>query len=991
MAALIAIFLILFGTLVLYIRKQYNYWKDLGIPGPDPKFPYGTIVRSGNPVLNFKKHYETFKGKTPFCGLVNFITPTMLVTDPVLVKNILIRDFQYFNSRGIYYNEKDDPLSAHLFSVDGPKWKDLRTKLTPTFTSGKMKFMFNTIVAVSDQFKNVLADKVAIEKNTIEMKDLLARFTTDVIGTCAFGLECNSLVDPNAKFREMGLKFFNEPRHSLFGRVAITMMPGLSKFFHFKLIADDVSEFFMGAVQQTLEYRIKNNIQRNDFMDLLIKMYDETKTDDSNRGGLSFNEIAAQAWVFFLAGFETSSTAMSYALYELAQNQSIQEKARQDVLNALKKHENNFTYEAMQDMTYLEQFLIATFYTFVKIRYNYWKNLNIPGPEPKFPMGTFDRRASPVMNMVKYYNKFKGNGPFCGLINFFAPAIVVTDPALIKSILIKDFQYFHTRGIYYNEKDDPLSAHLFSIDGQKWKTLRTKLAPSFTSVKMKYMFSTVLGVSEIFKNVILHKVENNLRTIEMKDVFARFTTDVIGTCAFGVECNSLVDPDAKFREKGLKFFDKPRHARFGRLFMTYAPQIAKLLRFKVMSDDVAEFFMSAVEETVNHRMMNNIQRNDFMDLLIKMYDKNKIDNDLSKGLTLNEIAAQAWVFFLAGFETSSTAMSYTLYELAQNQELQEKARKNILTALKAFDGQITYESLQDMTFLEQCINEGMRKYPPVPTLIRRASLWHLTGTNLFDEPSSKLYRVYSGIALLFYFITIFHTFYCAFTTPEINGITFLLGTNGVSSIVFFSSAVMMALMKNDLKGIIKWVIKRHERRPNTLVDKLAVPRYEGMIKRVFVGVKIYGVWLLGTIIGTVTFPLISDTVDFVYPMTIPGLPSKGFPFFQINYIDHALYFAAANLFIGAYMASLVVTIIHVTIELDITLQICEKVGINESLEVKSNHHLDIETQTDFLLKTIVELHSDLTSPDKSKVRVTPAINIHESFSLVFRDLLMLIE
>uniref|UniRef100_A0A336KY81 CSON001397 protein n=1 Tax=Culicoides sonorensis TaxID=179676 RepID=A0A336KY81_CULSO len=722
-ASLIAIFLILFGTLVLYIRKQYNYWKDLGIPGPEPKFPFGTFSRSGNPVLNLQKHYEAFKGKAPFCGLINFITPTMLVTDPVLVKNILIRDFQYFNSRGIYYNEKDDPLSAHLFAVDGPKWKGLRTKLTPTFTSGKMKFMFNTIVAVSDQFKNVLADKVAIKKNTIEMKDLLARFTTDVIGTCAFGLECNSLVDPNAKFREMGLKFFNEPRHSLFGRVALTTMPGLAKFFHLKVMSDDVSEFFMGAVQQTLEYRIKNNIQRNDFMDLLIKMYDENKTDDSNRGGLSFNEIAAQSWVFFLAGFETSSTAMSYALYELAQNQAIQEKARQDVLNALKKHENNFTYEAMQDMTYLEQCLNESLRKY-----------------PPVPILLRRASASPVMNMVKYYNKFKGNGPFCGLINFFAPAIVVTDPALIKSILIKDFQYFHTRGIYYNEKDDPLSAHLFSIDGLKWKTLRTKLAPSFTSVKMKYMFSTVLGVSEIFKNVILHKVENNSKTIEMKDVFARFTTDVIGTCAFGVECNSLVDPDAIFREKGLKFFDKPRHARFGRLFMTYAPQIAKLLRFKVMSDDVAEFFMSAVEETVNHRMMNNIQRNDFMDLLIKMYDKAKIDNDLSKGLTLNEIAAQAWVFFLAGFETSSTAMSYTLYELAQNMELQEKARQNILSALKAYDGQITYESLQDMTFLEQCINEGMRKYPPVPTLIRRATLSHIHFNSMHknDEQMSIL-------------------------------------------------------------------------------------------------------------------------------------------------------------------------------------------------------------------------------------------------------------
>lgn len=78
-------------------------------------------------------------------------------------------------------DERDDPISAHLFSVDFARWKVLRAKLTPTFTSGRMKFMFQTIVDVADNFQKCLGGMVEGNEN-FEMKDVLSRFTTDVIG-----------------------------------------------------------------------------------------------------------------------------------------------------------------------------------------------------------------------------------------------------------------------------------------------------------------------------------------------------------------------------------------------------------------------------------------------------------------------------------------------------------------------------------------------------------------------------------------------------------------------------------------------------------------------------------------------------------------------------------------------------------------------------------------------------------------------------------------
>lgn len=132
------------------------------------------------------------KGSGLFCGMYFFHVPVALALDLEFVKNVLIKDFSHFHDRGIYYNEKDDPLSAHLFAIDGKKWRNLRAKLTATFTAGKMKFMYPTVVATANEFKLTLDEMLLNNESLdIEMKDLLARFATDVIGECAFGIECN--------------------------------------------------------------------------------------------------------------------------------------------------------------------------------------------------------------------------------------------------------------------------------------------------------------------------------------------------------------------------------------------------------------------------------------------------------------------------------------------------------------------------------------------------------------------------------------------------------------------------------------------------------------------------------------------------------------------------------------------------------------------------------------------------------------------------------
>jgi len=71
---------------------------------------------------------------------------------------------------------------------------------------------------------------------------------------------------------------------------------------------------------------------------------------------------------------------------------------------------------------------------------------------------------------------------------------------------------------------------------------------------------------------------------------------------------------------------------------------------------------------------------------------------------MNSLAAQAFVFFLAGFETSSTTMTFCLYELSLHQDIQDRVRQEIDVVLQKHDGKLTYEGIQEMVYLDKVVS-----------------------------------------------------------------------------------------------------------------------------------------------------------------------------------------------------------------------------------------------------------------------------------------------
>jgi hypothetical protein len=90
-------------------------------------------------------------------------------------------------------------------------------------------------------------------------------------------------------------------------------------------------------------------------------------TVSHNVVGMSMDFLAAQAFVFFVGGFQTSSTTMTFSLYELSLHPEIQDRVREEIDDVLKKHDGKITYEAIQEMEYLDKVVAG--------KAHYWKNV----------------------------------------------------------------------------------------------------------------------------------------------------------------------------------------------------------------------------------------------------------------------------------------------------------------------------------------------------------------------------------------------------------------------------------------------------------------------------------------------------------------------------------------------------------------------------------------------------------------------------------------
>lgn len=366
LAYITAVLIILSATAYILIKHKYLYWQRCGIEYLKPKFPFGNLGRSFMQKVAIAQDYEDLYKQTsePYIGIYGVFRPILLVRDPKLIRDVLVKDFQYFINRGVHYDEKD-PLSINLFAIDGEQWKNLRAKLSPAFSSGKLKAMFSTLIDCSVPLSNVLDRTSKSKDQTIEIRDLLARYTMNVIASIGFGIEINCIDNADAPFRKFGQKFFEPSLINGIRFFAQMVSPNLLKLLRLRLIDQGIEDFMISTVKQNLHLRETDNVVRKDFFQLLVQLRNsgnistnddqwETQSTGNDNKKLSINQMTAHAFVFFIAGYETSSTTTSFLLYEVSKNREIQQNIQSEIDSVLANYNGNITYEAVNEMKYLD-------------------------------------------------------------------------------------------------------------------------------------------------------------------------------------------------------------------------------------------------------------------------------------------------------------------------------------------------------------------------------------------------------------------------------------------------------------------------------------------------------------------------------------------------------------------------------------------------------------------------------------------------------------
>lgn len=402
----------------------------------------------------------------------------------------------------------------------------------------------------------------------------------------------------------------------------------------------------------------------------------------------------------------------------------------------------------------------------------YFERRNLKYYSPTSLMNIFFNRFTPIDFSGALYNGVP-NEPLYGTFNFKIPQYIIRDPELIKQISVKDFDHFQDHRGFTDAKADKFWGNtLFFLKGEKWRQMRATLSPAFTGSKMRQMFELVAECVDEVVNHFLKRIENGEKvSVEMKDFFSRYTNDVIASCAFGLKINSFVDKDNDFfiNGKSLMNFTGTKNI-LKMIFMGRLPAVARALGISLVDKAVGRSFHKTIMDTMKYRKEKNIFRPDMINIMMQVRDGTlKYQSDDGKKeqegfatveesevgkIAVNrkwnddEIVAQCFLFFAAGFDTSSTLLTFVSYELTVNPDIQQKLYEEIAEMDQQLDGKrIGYDALQKMKYMDQVICETLRKWPPAPQNDRvcvKDYVFNIDDKSKFnmEKGSTCLYTVY---------------------------------------------------------------------------------------------------------------------------------------------------------------------------------------------------------------------------------------------------------
>ncbi|XP_058837417.1 probable cytochrome P450 9f2 [Topomyia yanbarensis] len=389
---------------------------------------------------------------------------------------------------------------------------------------------------------------------------------------------------------------------------------------------------------------------------------------------------------------------------------------------------------------------VLLIYHYVSRKYSYFLSKQIPYMKPTFLLGNTGPlvfRTRDAASHMKVLYSACPESKLAGFYVFLTPAFIVRDPAVLKKIAIKDFDYFtdHSPVIPTDNPDAEVDSvcmfrnSLFVLRGQKWRDMRATLSPAFTGSKIRLMFDLVAERARSLAGFLTGEAKMGKKLeFEMKDLLSRYATDVIATAAFGMEMDSMKNRDNEFYLKGKEMVNFYSFTKIVKIVLLLCvPSLMDKLGIGVLDANLLRYFKRIIADNIRQREEHGIVRNDIIDMLMKVRQvKQQKDDPDTKNVGLgtdeeadgemtshtrtwtdNELMAQCLAFFFAGYESISTCLTFLAYEIIANPDVQNRLHQEIVKTNESLNGEpLSYETLLKMEYLDMVVSEALRKWPP---------------------------------------------------------------------------------------------------------------------------------------------------------------------------------------------------------------------------------------------------------------------------------------
>ncbi|CAF1202831.1 unnamed protein product [Rotaria magnacalcarata] len=403
--------------------------------------------------------------------------------------------------------------------------------------------------------------------------------------------------------------------------------------------------------------------------------------------------------------------------------------------------------------------IFITYLCYIMPAYEFFTKLNIPGPSPIPFFGNLhevikSRRLS--LTIKKWTNKY---GRVFGYFQGHTPILVISDADILQNLFIKSFSNFHSRRTFPLSDENTKRVSMFLATGLRWKRQRFVINPTFSSSKLKQMTPLIHRTLGVFMTKMSEQC-NKCQSFDIYAFYKRFTMDTIWSCAFGLDTdmqNNINDPYLLYSQQ---LFEEKVNVRLLVLLALFINELNKLWRSidllmggitywcrenfpitkRFLNETPAIWITNQTYKIMEKcKNLTRTGRTDLLQLMLESATDEEyiqdgqstdtatkergIEPPLIRKLTRHEIAANILVFMIGGYETTSTALSYTTYALATHPQEQRKLQEHIDKHFhpENDDEMPSYDTIFNMDYLDMFIRETLRMYPIAPVVVNRQS------------------------------------------------------------------------------------------------------------------------------------------------------------------------------------------------------------------------------------------------------------------------------